>query len=120
MKYLFLEYPKCSTCIKAKKMLDNNNINYDKRNIVIENPSTDEISDWIVKYNLDIKKLFNTSGMLYKDMKLKDRINDMSNKEKIELLASSGMLVKRPILVGGEIFLNGFNESKWKDKLEVK
>lgn len=119
MKYLFFEYPKCSTCIKARKMLDDNNIEYEKRNIVLENPNFDEISNWIKKYNIEIKKLFNTSGMMYKDMKLKTKLDGMSDNEKIELLASNGMLVKRPILISKEFFLNGFKESTWKENLKI-
>lgn len=119
MKYVFFEYPKCSTCIKARKILDSNNIEYISRNIVLENPTFDELNSWIKKYNLDIKKLFNTSGMLYKSMKLKDKIPNMSDEEKIKLLSSDGMLVKRPILIGEEIFKNGFRENNWKEKLSV-
>ena len=117
MKYLFIEYPKCSTCIKAKKFLEENKVDFEDRHIVENNPTEEELKTWIKKYNLEIKKLFNTSGLMYKDLKLKDKLPQMLDDEKIKLLASDGMLVKRPILLCDDFFINGFNEDKWKEKI---
>ena len=103
---LFLEYPKCSTCQKAKKWLDEHNIEYTDRHIVEENPSYDEL-----------KKFFNTSGMLYREMQLKDKLATMSEEEQLRLLATNGMLVKRPLLVNGEKVLTGFKESQWAENM---
>lgn len=114
MKYLFICYPKCSTCKKAKKFLEDNNIEFEERNIKEENPSFDELRTWIKKSNYDIKKFFNTSGILYREMNLKEKLLTMTEEEKIELLARDGMLVKRPILIGEETVLVGFKEKEWK------
>ncbi len=115
MKYVFIEYPKCSTCQKAKKWLEEHKIDFESRNIVTENLTKLEIQKW--KHNLELKKLFNTSGMLYREMSLKEKLDQMSEEEKINLLASNGMLVKRPIIVGDGVLLVGFKEKEWKEKL---
>ncbi|MCM1083431.1 MAG: arsenate reductase family protein [Clostridium sp.] len=114
---IFLEYPKCSTCKKAKKWLDDNNITYTDRHIVENNPSYDELKKWYKASGLPLKKFFNTSGMLYKEMKLKDKLADMSEEEQLKLLATNGMLVKRPIIVDGETVMTGFKEAEWTEKL---
>lgn len=114
---LFVEYPKCSTCQKAKKWLDGNKIEYTDRHIVEENPSYDELKEWYGKSGLPLKKFFNTSGMLYKELQLKDKLPTMSEEEQLKLLASNGMLVKRPIVVKGDTVLIGFKESDWAEKL---
>lgn len=114
MNYLFLEYPKCSTCKKAKNWLDDNNIKYDDRHIVEDRPSVQELTSWINKSGLPIKKFFNTSGILYKEMKLKDKLNEMADEEKIELLATNGMLVKRPLVIGENLILLGFQPERWE------
>ena len=117
MKNVFIEYPKCSTCQKAKKWLLANNINFEDRNIVENNPTEEELSKWIELSGKEIKKWFNTSGLKYKSLNLKDKLPNMSDKEKIKLLASDGMLVKRPILVTDKGILIGLKEEKWKDLL---
>jgi arsenate reductase len=114
---LFLEYPKCSTCQKAKKWLDANGVEYTDRHIVEDNPTYDELKEWYEKSGLPLKKFFNTSGMLYKEMKLKDKLPTMSEDEQLKLLATNGMLVKRPLVVAGETVLTGFKEAEWVDKL---
>ena len=113
MKYLFICYSKCSTCKKAKKWLDNNNIQYEERPIKENNPTADELREWIIKSGYPIKKFFNTSGNLYKELSLKDKLQNMSEDEKIMLLATDGMLVKRPIVVGEDVVLVGFKEEEW-------
>ena len=115
---LFLEYLKCSTCRKAKKWLDEHGITYTDRHIAEENPSCGELKEWKEKSGLPLKKFFNTSGMLYREMQLKDRLPDMSEEEQIGLLSSNGMLVKRPILVKGDQVLVGFKESEWEKSLQ--
>ena len=117
MKILFIEYPKCSTCQKAKKWLTENNIDFTQRNIVEETPSAEELREYIEKSGLDIKKFFNTSGLLYKSMGLKDKLDGMSDEEKISLLAADGMLVKRPILADENTVLIGFKPAQWEEKL---
>lgn len=117
---LFLQYPKCSTCKKAKSFLDNNNVQYEDRHIVECRPTADEIRQWHTLSGLDIKKFFNSSGMLYKSMNLKDKLEKMSLEEKYELLASNGMLVKRPLLIVGDKVLIGFKEAEWKLVLGVE
>ena len=112
---VFIEYSKCSTCKKAKKFLDDNNINYKDRSIKEENPTYDELKNWIEKYNIDIKKLFNTSGLIYRNLNLKDKLKDMTDDEKLKLLSSDGMLVKRPILLAENKIYLGFKESEWKN-----
>ena len=113
--YLFIEYPKCSTCKKAKKFLDDNNVKYIDRNIVIDNPTKEEIKKFLEISGKDIKTFFNTSGNLYKELHLKDKLPNMSLDEKLELLSTDGMLVKRPVLVGDDIVLTGFKEDLWKE-----
>ena len=112
---LFIEYPKCTTCKKAKKWLEEHNIAYTDRNIKEENPSADELKQWHEKSGLPLKRFFNTSGMLYREMGLKDKLPSMSEEEQLELLASDGMLVKRPILVTEDAVLTGFREKEWED-----
>lgn len=113
MKYLFICYPKCSTCKKAKKYLEDNNIEFEERNIKEDNPSVDELKVWINKSKYEIKRFFNTSGILYREMNLKDKLAEMTEDEMIELLATDGMLVKRPILIGEETVLAAFKEKEW-------
>ncbi len=114
---LFVEYPKCSTCQKAKKWLDAHNIDYTDRHIKEENPTAEELRAWHEKSGLPLKKFFNTSGMLYKSMGLKDKLPDMSEEEQYRLLAADGMLVKRPVIVGEDFVLTGFREKEWEEKL---
>lgn len=111
---LFIEYPKCTTCKKAKAWLDENGIKYTDRHIKEDNPTAEEIEKWHKKSGLPIKRFFNTSGLLYKSLGLKDRLKDMSLEEAVSLLATDGMLVKRPIVVDGETILIGFKESEWE------
>lgn len=113
MAYLFLSYPKCSTCKKAKAWLDEHKIGYEERHIVEQNPSAEELAAWLEKSDVPLKKLFNTSGMLYREMGLKDRLPDMPKERQIALLASNGMLVKRPLIVGERVVLAGFKEEAW-------
>lgn len=114
---LFLEYPKCSTCQKAKKWLGEHEIEYTDRHIAEEHPSYEELKEWYEKSGLSLKKFFNTSGMLYKEMKLKEKLPAMSEEEQLRLLSSDGMLVKRPIIVSEEKVLVGFKETEWMDHL---
>lgn len=114
---LFIEYPKCSTCKKAKKWLDDRDITYMDRHIVEDNPTYDELKEWYIRSGLPLKKFFNTSGMLYKEQKLKDRLSEMSEDEQLHLLATNGMLVKRPIVVTDDGILVGFKEAEWEDLL---
>ena len=114
---LLIEYPKCSTCKKAKAWLDERGIVYTDRHIKEERPSVDELKTWYVQSGLDIKRFFNTSGMLYKELGLKDRLPDMTEEEKLALLATDGMLVKRPLLIGDGFVLTGFREKEWSEKL---
>ena len=113
MKNIFIEYPKCSTCKKAKKWLEENNIEFIDRNIVEETPTVEELTEWIQKSEEELKKWFNTSGLKYKELNLKDKLVTMSDKEKIELLASDGMLIKRRVLVSDKGTFTGFKEDKW-------
>ena len=115
---LFVCYPKCSTCRKARNWLDENNAQYTERHIVEDNPSFDELKEWHDKSGLPLKRFFNTSGMIYRDMQLKDKLPQMSEEEQLELLASNGMLVKRPIAVDGDTVLVGFKEANWAEKLK--
>lgn len=111
---LVLCYPKCSTCQKALKWLDENDIEYDVRHIVEENPGYEELKEWYEKSGLPLKKFFNTSGLMYKDMKLKDKLPAMSEDEQLKLLATNGMLVKRPFVVNGNQILTGFKQVEWE------
>ncbi|MBQ8260896.1 MAG: arsenate reductase family protein [Lachnospiraceae bacterium] len=114
---LFICYPRCSTCQKAKKWLDEHNVKYEERHIAEENPSYDELKEWHVKSGLPLKKFFNTSGLLYKEMSLKDKLPAMSEEEQLRLLASNGMLVKRPLVVAEDTVLVGFKEAQWAENL---
>lgn len=114
---LFLEYPKCSTCRKAKKWLDAHNVTYIDRHIVEDNPTYDELKEWYEKSGLPLKKFFNTSGLIYKEMKLKDKLPAMSEEEQLKLLATNGMLVKRPLIVEHDMVLTGFKEAEWMEKV---
>ena len=114
----FICYPKCTTCKKAQKWLDDNSVSYELRDIKEQNPSYEELTEWYKKSGLPLKRFFNTSGLLYKSMKLKDKLPAMSEDEQIKLLATDGMLVKRPILVSGDTVLVGFKEQEWLDKLK--
>ena len=112
---LFLCYPKCTTCQKAKNYLDNHHITYEFRDIKQDNPTYDELKKWYKKSGLDIKKFFNTSGLLYKSMELKDKLPNMTEDEKLKLLATDGMLVKRPLLVTDDKIIIGFKESAYEE-----
>lgn len=113
---IFLGYPKCSTCQKAKKWLDEKGVKYEDRHIKENNPSSEELKSWHQKSGLPLKKFVNTSGMLYKEMKLKDKLPEMSEKEQYQLLATDGMLVKRPLIIGEDFVLIGFKEAEWEEK----
>ena len=114
---LFVNYPKCSTCRKAKKWLDENNIEYESRHIIEDNPVASELREWWEISGLPLKRFFNTSGMKYRELKLKDKLPDMSEDEQLDLLATDGMLVKRPILVGDDVVLVGFKVKEWEELL---
>lgn len=114
MSVLFLEYPKCSTCKKAKAWLEEHNVPFTDRHIVEENPTAEELRGWWQKSGLPLKRFFNTSGMLYKEMQLKDKLPEMSEDEQLALLATNGMLVKRPLVVGADFVLTGFKEAEWE------
>ena len=114
---LFLQYPKCSTCQKAKKWLDAHNVAYTARHIVEDHPDYSELKEWYEASGLPLKKFFNTSGVMYKNMQLKDRLPAMSEEEQLKLLASNGMLVKRPLIISGKAVLTGFQEAEWTQKL---
>ena len=117
MLMLFVEYPKCTTCQKAKKWLDENKIEYEDRHIKENNPTLEELKEWHKRSGLPLKKFFNTSGLLYKELKLKDKLPTMSEEEQYELLASDGMLVKRPIIVKEDKILVGFKVETWEENL---
>lgn len=114
MKALFVEYPKCSTCQRAKKWLIEHQVEFEDRNIKEEHPDSEELRVWHTRSGLDIKRFFNTSGVLYREMKLKDRLSNMTLEEKYELLATDGMLVKRPILVTEKGVAAGFKPEEWE------
>ena len=111
---LFLEYPPCSTCQKAKKWLDANGIAYEDRHIKENRPTYEELKAWYEKSGLPLKKFFNTSGLLYKSLNLKEKLPTMSEEEQLQLLATDGMLVKRPIAIKGNVILTGFKEAEWE------
>lgn len=115
---LFICYPKCTTCQKAKKWLDDNGIAYELRDIKENNPTYEELSDWYKKSGLPLKKFFNTSGLLYKSMQLKDKLPTMAEEEQLRLLSTDGMLVKRPIFVNGDIVRVGFKDADWEDAVK--
>ena len=114
MKILFIEYPKCSTCQKAKKWLEQNNIEFDDRHILENNPTKEELKKWIKQSGYDIKKFFNTSGMKYKELNLKEKLPNMTDDEKIQILSTDGMLVKRPLIITDDLILVGFREKEWE------
>lgn len=114
---LFIEYPKCSTCKKAKKWLDAQNVAYEDRHIVEDNPTYEELKQWYEKSGLPLKRFFNTSGMMYREMQLKDKLPGMSEEEQLKLLATNGMLVKRPLLVDDSTVLTGFKEAEWAERI---
>ena len=113
----FICYPKCSTCQKAKRWLDEQGVEYSERHIVENNPTYDELKEWYTKSGLPLKKFFNTSGLLYKEMNLKEKLSTMSEDEQLKLLATNGMLVKRPLVVKEDLVLVGFKEPEWNEKI---
>ena len=113
----FICYPKCTTCQKAKKWLDDNKIEYELRDIKLDSPTLEELTEWYKKSGLPLKKYFNTSGLLYKSLELKDKLPTMTEGEMLNLLSTDGMLVKRPLLIGQDFVLVGFKEAEWKEKL---
>ena len=117
MKALFLQYAKCSTCVKAKKWLEANSIAYEDRPIVEHPPTVEELKQWVAKSGLPLKKFFNTRGILYKQMNLKDKLKEMSEDEQLKLLATDGLLVTRPLVIGDDFVLTGFKEKEWEDKI---
>ena len=117
MSVLFIEYPKCITCKKAKKWLEDHGVEFIDRHIVEDNPKAEELKLWHEKSGLPLKRFFNTSGNLYKELKLKDRLPGMSEEEQLQLLGTDGMLVKRPVLVDGDMVLVGFKEKEWDEKI---
>lgn len=117
MSVLFLQYPPCTTCKKAKAWLDERGVTYEARNIKEENPTAEELKAWQEKSGLPLKKFFNTSGLAYKALGLKDRLPTMSEEEQYQLLASDGMLVKRPLVIGEKFVLVGFREAQWQEQL---
>lgn len=114
---IFLEYPKCTTCQKARKWLDAHGVAYEDRHIKEENPTVEELKAWHAKSGVELKKFFNTSGLIYKNMGLKDKLPTMTDEEKYALLATDGMLVKRPLVIGEDFVLIGFKEAQWEEKL---
>ncbi|WP_066871361.1 arsenate reductase family protein [Clostridium mediterraneense] len=117
MKALFLEYPKCTTCKRAKKWLEENNVEFDDRHIVEDNPSKEELREFYKKSGLTLNRLFNTSGIMYRELKLKDKVKTAPEEELLDILSTNGMLVKRPLLVLGDKVLVGFKEEQWKEAL---
>ena len=117
MSLLFVEYPKCTTCQNARRFLDDHGAAYTDRHIKEQNPTVQELRTWWQRSGLPLKKFFNTSGLLYKSLGLKDRLPGMSEDEQLELLATDGMLVKRPVLVGDDFVLVGFREAEWQEKV---
>ncbi|MBR2284797.1 MAG: arsenate reductase family protein [Ruminococcus sp.] len=118
MSVKFLWYPKCSTCKKAKKWLEDNGIQFEERDIKEDNPSFEELSEWYGHSGLPLKKFFNTSGLKYKELGLKDKLPEMTDDEQLRLLSTDGMLVKRPLLITGDKVLTGFREAEWKSLIE--
>lgn len=117
-RVLFVEYPKCTTCQKAKKWLDGHGVSYEDRHIKEENPTAEELKEWHGRSGLPLKKFFNTSGLLYKSMNLKEKLPAMTEEEQYALLATDGMLVKRPIVVADDFILVGFKPAEWEEKLK--
>ena len=118
MRRLFLEYPKCSTCKKAKNWLESNGVEFEDRHIVENNPTADELKAWYEKSGFPLKKFFNTSGLKYKELGLKDKLPEMTEEEQINILAKDGMLVKRPLVIGDDFVLIGFKGAQWAEKLK--
>ena len=118
MSVLFVEYPKCTTCRRARKFLQENNVEFIDRHIAEENPSKEELKTWLDKSGLKINKFFNTSGVLYREMQLKDKVKTLPEDELLDILATNGMLVKRPILVKEDTVLVGFKEEEWVENLK--
>lgn len=116
---LLIQYPKCSTCKKAKAWLKAHEVTFTDRHIAENNPTEEELTEWIAKSGLPIKRFFNTSGMKYKELHLKDKLPEMTDEEQIALLATDGMLVKRPLLVGKDFVIPGFKEKEWIEKLNL-
>jgi len=116
----FICYPKCTTCQRAKKWLDDNKIDYELRDIKLDNPSLEELTEWYNKSGLPIKKFFNTSGLLYKSLDLKNKLPQMTEDEMLKLLATDGMLIKRPLLIGDDFVLVGFKEVEWTTNIGVQ
>lgn len=114
---LFLEYPPCTTCKKAKKWLDDHGVAYEDRHIKVNNPTYEELKDWYIHSGLPLKKFFNTSGIQYRALELKDKLPTMTEEEQLRLLASDGMLVKRPLIVTDSTILTGFKEDQWENAL---
>lgn len=114
---LFVYYPKCSTCRKAKKWLEENNIEFEERHIIDDNPTYEELKEWYEKSGLSLNRFFNTSGMKYRELKLKDKRPNMSEDEQLKLLATDGMLVKRPVIVSDDVILTGFKVKEWEENL---
>jgi arsenate reductase len=117
MSVLFIQYPPCSTCQKAGKWLREHGISYEERHIVEQNPTVEELREWQQRSGLPLRRFFNTSGMMYREMQLKDRLPQMTEEEQLEVLASNGMLVKRPLVVAPEWVLVGFREGQWEEKM---
>lgn len=117
MRYLFIEYPKCSTCQKAKKWLEEHSVDFEDRHIVEQNPTAEELADWQARSGLELKRFFNTSGLVYKSMNLKEQLPTMTPEEQVALLATNGMLVKRPLLIGSDTVLVGFRPAEWEERL---
>ena len=118
MSVLFIEYPRCTTCRKAKKYLEENNIEFVDRHIAEENPTKEELKEWLNKSGLPMKKFFNTSGVLYREMQLKDKVKELPENELLDILASNGMLVKRPIVIKDDTVLVGFKEEEWNENIK--
>lgn len=114
---LFVYYPKCSTCQKAKKWLEENNIAFEERHIIEDNPSYEELKEWYEKSGLKLNRFFNTSGMKYRELNLKDKRPEMSEDEQLKLLATDGMLVKRPVIIKDDLVLTGFKVKEWEENL---
>lgn len=118
MDYLFIEYPACSTCRKAKKFLQEANVDFIDRHIVEDTPTLEELKTWVSSSGIAIHRLFNTSGQVYRQLQLKDKLEQMSDEEKLTLLAGNGMLIKRPLLIHGDRLLSGFKLAEWQKEIE--
>ena len=118
MSYLFVEYPKCTTCKRAKKWLEENKVDFIDRDIKLNNPTKEELKLWLDRSGLEIKKFFNTSGVLYREQGMKDKVKTLSEDELLDILASDGMMVKRPLVIGDDKVLVGFKEAEWESNLK--